>query len=244
MANNWVKVCVLGSGHLAEATRRECVPHFNVVEFPSSADLVWIAHDMPVTEFDEPIPAWLMDRLGDLLPGVRPGVPILISTQVPVGFTAKAEAEWPEHHFAVQPENIRRATAQADFHFQARIVVGTRHEEDHELIRSVVSKFCPRPDRILFMSPESAEMSKHVLNAFLATEISFANEMASLCGYVGADVTDVFTAFRTDRRVGNGPLEPGAPYRGGTLGRDVRVLVELGAGPLIEAVDECNRARL
>jgi UDPglucose 6-dehydrogenase len=122
--------------------------------------------------------------------------------------------------------------------------VGTRHEEDHELIRSVVSKFCADPHGILFMSPESAEMCKHVLNAYLALCIVFANEAAEVCSKVGADVDDVFQGFRLDPRVGDGPLKPGGPYRGKTLGRDVVVMSGLDAGPVLSAIKRSNDRRL
>jgi UDPglucose 6-dehydrogenase len=87
-------------------------------------------------------------------------------------------------------------------------------------------------------------MVKHSLNTFLAMEIVFANEIADVCQEVGADVDQVSLGFRSDRRVGDGPLTPGGPYRGGTLGRDVVVLNKHGAGPLLRAIKASNDARL
>lgn len=240
------RVAVVGTGHLADATAHECAMHFEIIDHVQAADLVWGCWDMPVNDSDESNVDWVIDQLRLTLAKVLPGTPVLISTQVPVGFCAKIEAEWPEHHFAIQPENIRKAHAIEDFHFQNRIIVGTRHEEDHELIFRVVSKFCPDPKGIMFMSPESAEMVKHTLNAWLAMNIAFANEIADICPTVGADVDDVFRGFRSDRRTGSHdtPNKPGGPYRGGTLGRDVHTLTTIGAGPLIRGIKTSNTARL
>ena len=236
-------VAVIGSNHLADATRGECAMHFQIVD-PYNADLVWFCEDMPVSETDESNVDWVLKELSCTLATVRKTTPVLISTQVPVGFCAKAEAEWPEHHLAIQPENIRKAHARADFHFQKRIVVGTRHPEDHELIFSVVSKFCPDPNGILFMSPESAEVTKHALNGWLALGIVYANEIAALCDAVGADRDDVSWGWRSDRRVGNQPTRYGGPITGGTLLRDVAVMDSIGAGPVISAIRPSNTHRL
>lgn len=235
-------VAVVGTAHLADATRDECANWFDITE-PADADLLWFCVDMPVDESDASDVDYVLARLGETLAETKPTVPVLISTQVPVGFCAKAEAEWPEHHLAIQPENIRKATARADFHFQNRIVVGTRHPEDHDLIRSVCQRFTP--GEVMFMSPESAEMVKHTLNAWLAMNIAFANDIADLCPEVGAEVAEVFRGFRSDRRMNSQtPNKPGGPYRGGTLGRDIHTLVELGAGPLIAGIQTSNTNRL
>lgn len=249
-----IKIAVVGLGHLAEATSRECFLHFEMVT-AAFADLVWFCVDTPVSESDEPDVDFVARELRRTLGHTRPGTPVLISSQLPVGTCAKWEKEFPEHHLIVQPENIRKAHAQADFHCQNRIIVGSRHPEDHDLIFAVLSQFCPdREHGIRFMSPESAEMVKHTLNAFLAMEIAYVNEIADICGHVGADVGDVIGGFRSDRRVSFGvqaPLTPGGPYRGGTLGRDVHVLAEVWRfaperkGPsLVNAIRESNGQRL
>ena len=234
-----MKIAVVGEGHLAEATA-ECCGEWFELSTPREADLVWFAVDTPVSDDDEPDVDYVIEQLRRTLRDTPPTTPVLVSSQVPVGTCARVEAEFPEHHLAAQPENVRKATAVEDFRVQRRMVVGTRHQEDHELIRSVLSKFCPDPEGILFMSPESAEMCKHVLNSYLALCIVFANEAAEVCAAAGADIEDVFRGFRLDPRVGNGPLAPGGPYRGKTLGRDVVVMGGLGGGPVLSAIKESN----
>jgi UDPglucose 6-dehydrogenase len=236
-----MKIAVIGTGHLADATREACETAGFVPVEADRADLVWFCVDTPVDAHDRPdmghVRGWAMGALDVTLAAV----PFLISSQVPVGFCAELEARYPDHHIAIQPENIRKAHALEDFRWQERMIVGARQHVDRT---PIVEALRPFTNDIVFMSPESAEMVKHTLNTFLAMEIAFANEIADLCNDVKADVEDVSRGFRSDRRVGDGPLRPGDPYRGGTLGRDVHVLCSLGAGPLIRGVRESNTARL
>ena len=235
------RISVIGTGHLAEATAQECDQHFDLTN-PRDADLIWFCVDTPVDEHDESDIDSVMDKLRTTLRLIEPTVPVLISSQVPVGFCAKAEAEFPKHHLAIQPENIRKAHAREDFHFQNRIVVGTRHDEDREFIRSVCAKFTP--GEVIFMSPESAEMVKHALNGWLSLGIVYANEIAAICDKMGADKDDVTHGWLSDRRIGHQPLHYGGPITGGTLLRDVAVMDGIGAGPVISAIRPSNTNRL
>lgn len=242
-----IRVYVFGTGHLAEATRFAVRVHkavlYDVVD-PSNADVVWFCTDTPVDSEDRPDVKFVERSLNYVLCSVRPGTPVLISSQLPVGTCAAWEKLHPQHHLAVQPENIRKASATSEFLAQPFMVCGTRHPEDIELITTVLEQFTTA---VIFMSPESAEMTKHALNTFLAMEIAYANEIAEICEAVGADVGDVFTGLRSDPRVGPGPLRPGGAYRGGTLGRDVRVLSTLPEDPglhLIEGILRSNYRKL
>ena len=237
-----MKVSVHGSGHLADATRAVCeMRHIDLVP-PSNAENFWVCIDMPVSHDDESHVDRFEDELDRALTTVPDGALVLISTQIPVGTIAGLERKYPLRRFAAQPENIRIAHAVDDLQSQNRIVVGSRHESDRPLLTSLFKNFTT--GTIHFFSPESAEMTKHALNAFLAMEIVFANEIADVCVEVGADPDGVSLGFRADRRVGDGPLKPGGPYTGGTLGRDVVVLNKHGAGPLLKAIKASNDARL
>jgi UDPglucose 6-dehydrogenase len=168
----------------------------------------------------------------------------MISSQVPVGFCARLEKEFPEHSFIIQPENIRRATADIDFVWQERMVVGRRSLDHDLLIRKVLSCFAAT---ILWMSPESAEMTKHALNGWLALGIAYANEIADLCEAVGADKDDVYKGWTSDARVGRQPLRYGPPFTGGTLGRDVRVMEEIEDSeynaPIVNTIRFSNKTK-
>jgi UDPglucose 6-dehydrogenase len=94
------------------------------------------------------------------------------------------------------------------------------------VIERVAGRFC---DCLIWTSVESAEMVKHALNAFLATCVTFINEVASVCECVGADAGEVETALRSEPRIGQKAyIRPGAAFAGGTLARDVRFLTGMG----------------
>ena len=107
-----------------------------------------------------------------------------------------------------------------------RIIVGIRNESDKKIYSELLSPFT---DHIEWMSVESAEMTKHALNAFLATSIVFINEIATICEKVGADAKEVEQGLKTDIRIGQKAyLSPGGAFSGGTLARDIAFLEQLG----------------
>ena len=156
---------------------------------------------------------------------------MLISSQVPVGFTRRAGARLAvaRLRFAYSPENLRLGKA-IDVLPQARArhrrAAATRHD------RAALAERCSRPfcGNIEWMSVESAEMTKHALNAFLATSVTFINELARLCEAVGADAKEVERGLKSEARIGpKAPTSsPGAAFAGGTLARDVRFLIDFG----------------
>jgi UDPglucose 6-dehydrogenase len=128
-------------------------------------------------------------------------------------------------HFACSPENLRLGNAIDVFTNPGRIVVGVRSEAARAVLEPMLGRFC---DHLIWMSVESAEMAKHALNAFLATCITFTNELATLCERVGADAAQVEQALRSEPRVGpNAYVKAGSAFGGGTLARDVRFLSQL-----------------
>jgi UDPglucose 6-dehydrogenase len=192
-----------------------------------NADVVWIALDTPVNEDDEPDVAWVEKQFDSIAPALQPGTVVLISSQVPVGFTACAERHWDERglRFAVSPENLRLGKALDCFRHPERIVVGCRDESTRAVLRELLQPFC---DNLVWMSTESAEMTKHAVNAFLATSVAFINELARLCEAVGADAKEVERGLRSEGRIGpKAYLSPGAAFAGGTLARDIRFLLDL-----------------
>jgi len=220
---------ILGDGQLARATR----------ENVDDVGICWVCYDTPVDEHDNPDTEWVLEAIRPELRQLDPGSVVLISSQVPVGTCAALEAEFPALRFAVSPENIRVKTGAADFRNQARVIVGTRHEELRPRFEAL---FAPFTDTVIFMSPESAEMTKHALNGYLALCIVYINEIAAVCKQVGADVDDVTRGLVSEPRVSTtAPLRAGKTYSGGTLGRDTRVLAELaGSSSLFAAIIESS----
>lgn len=154
-----------------------------------------------------------------------------ISTAKPLGIREGGgikelvAAKRPELQFdiAYVPENLQLGKAVRSFFEPVRIVIGAENEKTLALIEGI---FEPLKTQFLRMSPASAEMAKHALNAFLATSLTFIYDIADLCEKVGADVTDVTKALKSDPRIGQAAyLDASVGFSGGTLGRDLRAMM-------------------
>ena len=232
----------LGAGHLSFSTDPAVV---------ADADLVWVAFDTPVDDEDRADHAYVATQVEALFPYLRDGAVVLISSQLPVGSTrALAErfgAETGDRRvsFAYSPENLRLGKAIEVFDHPERIVVGTEDRVHRHALAEVLGRFS---DNLVWMSLESAEMVKHALNAFLATSVTFINEVASIAEKVGAQASDVEEGLKSEGRIGRKAyLKPGAAFAGGTLARDVvflGVLAERHAvtTPLLGSIIASNAA--
>lgn len=194
----------------------------------SSTDLLWVTFDTPIDDNDVADTAFVLDRVRSIFPYLKDGSVVLLSSQLPVGSTALLErnfsgvAEGRRVSFAYSPENLRLGDAIRVFTEPERIVIGIRDGEARRVIEPVLAPFC---DALLWVRVESAEMVKHALNSYLATCITFTNEIASICEDVAADMREVETALRLDPRVGSKAyVRAGAAFGGGTLARDVQFL--------------------
>jgi UDPglucose 6-dehydrogenase len=207
------------------------------------AEIVWIAYDTPVDDDDNADVAFVMREAESLLPHITDDTLVLISSQLPVGSTRALQKKADKRiHFAYSPENLRLGKAIEAFTKPDRVVVGIRREDDKARIAKLLAPFT---DHIEWMSVESAEMTKHALNAFLATSIAFMNEIATICEHVGADAKEVERGLKSERRIGpSAYLAPGAAFAGGTLARDVVFLSTLGRPTLISSVKASNDAHL
>jgi UDPglucose 6-dehydrogenase len=199
-----------------------------------NADAVWVTLDTPVDDQDVADVDFVEREIAKAFPYLSDRTIVLISSQVPVGFTARLEARFnsafPRRRvgFAYSPENLRLGRAIQSFCKPERIVIGTRSEETQRQLEPLLRPFC---ERLEWMSVESAEMTKHALNAFLATSVAYANEIAVICEQVGADAKQVERGLKSDARIGSGAyLGPGGPFAGGTLARDLGFLVRIGDG--------------
>jgi UDPglucose 6-dehydrogenase len=210
----------LGSGNL----RFSCNPK----EALRDTKVLWVTLDTPVDDDDHADVDWVVGQLRAILPFLSPGTVVLISSQVPVNTTQALEREFASSGllFAYSPENLRLGKALDIFRNPDRIVVGTRHPETRQVLSGILEKFS---NNILWMSIESAEMTKHAINSFLALSVTFANELALLCEKTGANAHEVAEGLKSESRIG--PLayvSPGGAFAGGTLARDVLFLKQLG----------------
>lgn len=154
---------------------------------------------------------------------------IIIKSTVPVGSNARITELIASHtkvpfDVVSNPEFLKEGAAIKDFMYPDRVVVGVRNEKAEKGIRAVYDPFMRTRHLLMVMDPESAEMSKYVSNALLASRISFMNEMANICRGVGADVEWVRQAVGADRRIGASFLFPGLGYGGSCFPKDVRAL--------------------
>lgn len=206
------------------------------------ADIVWVTYDTPLDEEDRPDSGFVLERVREVVPHLRCGAVILLSSQLKVGACRQVEESCPGFGVACSPENLRLGRSLEDFNQPNRVVVGYRREEDRALLAEL---FRPFSENIIWMRPESAEMTKHALNSFLAVSISFANEIARLCELTGADAREVESGLKTDCRIGaRAYLSPGGPFAGGTLARDVQALSEIGdqCGENLELIPAIKRS--
>ncbi len=179
----------------------------------------------------------------------RPMVVVCKST-VPVGTADKvrdAIRAKTTHEFSVisNPEFLKEGAAVDDFMKPDRVVIGGEDAQAIEMMQALYSPFVRTENPILIMDNRSAEMTKYAANAFLATRISFINEVAKLCERVGADVADVRRGMGSDRRIGHHFLFPGAGYGGSCFPKDVQAIIRTARDndlpfPLLNAVEEVN----
>jgi len=219
----------------------------------ADADIVWVTYDTPVDAADRADVAFVVERVAQLFPHLPVGALVLISSQIPVGATRTLEQQYIAAHpnkpvtFGYSPENLRLGKAINAFTQPDRVVVGLRAETDRARVADLLRPFT---ERLEWMSVESAEMTKHALNAWLATSVVFINEVAALCEAVGADAKEVERGLKSEMRIGpKAYLAPGAAFAGGTLARDVQFLAQLGAAhhlparlwPAVQASNEAHK---
>ena len=215
----------------------------------ADAEVLWVTFDTPVDEEDHADVEFVLGKIKSVLPELNDGTVVLISSQIPVGSIKKLEHFVKDNYikkqicFAYSPENLRLGKSIDVFLNPDRIVVGTRNDETKEKLKKL---FSPITNKIEWMSVESAEMTKHAINAFLATSVTFANELAAICELYGADAKEVERGLKTESRIGpRAYLSPGGPFAGGTLARDIDFLDKAAqekalAVPLLQSVRVSN----
>lgn len=158
-------------------------------------------------------------------------VVIVDKSTVPVG-TAERVAEQIRAGASVEfdvisnPEFLREGVAVEDFMRPDRVVIGTRSARARKIMENLYAPFVRQGNPIIFMDERSAELTKYAANAFLATKITFMNEIANLCERVGADVDAVRKGLGTDNRIGKRFLFPGIGYGGSCFPKDVQALAK------------------
>ena len=156
---------------------------------------------------------------------------VVDKSTVPVGTSEKVKTTinktTPTFNFDVvsNPEFLREGLAVDDFMRPERIIIGTTNETSRKLLEQLYEPFVRSGNPIYFVDEKSAEMIKYAANSFLATKISFMNEIANLCELTGADVDKVRAGVGSDSRIGKRFLFPGVGYGGSCFPKDVKALI-------------------
>lgn len=234
-----------GLSEMLNATRRTGRLHFT--DDPShavrGADLVFMCVGTPPDANGSPDLRQLESAVQMVAPHLREGVVLINKSTVPVGVgnlvrTLVEESQGHDRqldfHVVSNPEFLREGSAITDFLHPDRVVLGG----DCTAVRLVAEAYAPVLDgtapggvsrpKLITTDLESAEMIKYAANAFLATKISFANEISNVCSLVGADVRQVLPAIGADRRIGVDFLTPGIGWGGSCFGKDLEGLIATG----------------
>jgi UDPglucose 6-dehydrogenase len=221
----------------------------------AEADLVFLAVGTPMRRGDGHADlSFIYDAVEGIAPYLTGFTVITTKSTVPVGTSREIErrirAIRLDADFAVcsNPEFLREGSAIYDFTHPDRVLVGCDNPRAEVLMRQLYKPLSLRDAPVMFVSRESAELAKYAANAFLATKITFINEIADLCEMVGANVQEVAKAVGADGRIGDKFLHPGPGYGGSCFPKDVAALVRTAREArspvsLIEQVQTANSER-
>ena len=216
---------------------------------PSSlkaCEFIFMTYDTPVNEQDLYDLHILEEALEKISPHLSSEAVLIISSQVPVG-TCKKWQNKLKNPIVYSPENLKLGEAIANYLRPGHIVFGCNKEKALLRVRDLFSSI---PATYITMDLNSAEMTKHAINAFLASSITFANQLSDACGLSGAHFKQVTQAMKHDPRIGNKAyIKAGVGFSGGTLGRDLRILSQIntsrggGTFPFFQEIWQHNRQR-
>ncbi len=203
----------------------------SLAEGIEDAKIIFLALPTPPDEDGSADLKYILGVADDLGKLIKNYVVVVDKSTVPVG-TAEmvreriAQNANCEFDVVSNPEFLREGAAVEDFMKPDRIVVGTSSERAKKIMEQLYLPFVRQGNPIIFMSERSAEMTKYAANAFLATKITFMNEIANLCEKVGANVDDIRRGIGTDSRIGKRFLFAGIGYGGSCFPKDVQALAK------------------
>lgn len=217
------------------------------------AKIIFLALPTPPGEDGSADLKYILKVADDLGPLLEEYTVIVDKSTVPVGtadlvrkrIDAKANVEFD---VVSNPEFLREGVAVEDFMKPERVVIGTTSEKARKVMETLYGPFVRQGNPIIFMDERSAELTKYAANSFLATKISFMNEIANLCELLGADVDAVRRGVGTDSRIGKRFLFPGIGYGGSCFPKDVQALAKSAEDTdynfkILKAVMDVNAAQ-
>ncbi len=216
-----------------------------------NSDICFIAVGTPQGEDGSADLQYVMNVAKSIAKAMNGYKVIVIKSTVPVGTAEKITKlikQYTVHDFDIvsNPEFLKQGNAVEDFLKPDRVIIGSNSDKATLIMQEIYSPFFRTGNRVIVMDVKSAEMTKYAANSFLATKISFMNEIANLCEKVGADAETVRIGMSTDSRIGNKFLFPGIGYGGSCFPKDVKSLIKMGSDydcemKIIKAVNEVNK---
>ena len=221
----------------------------------ANAEIVFIAVGTPMGEDGSADLRYVLGVAKQLGQEMLKPLIVVDKSTVPVGTGDKVKAVIQEElekrglniefHVVSNPEFLKEGAAVQDFMKPDRIVIGADSDEAFDIMKDLYSPFTHNHDRIITMDIRSAEMTKYVANAMLATKISFMNEVANICELVDADVNQVRIGIGSDSRIGYSFIYPGSGYGGSCFPKDVKALQKIAEengykASLISSVEKVN----
>jgi len=199
----------------------------------AGADVVILAVGTPAREDGSVDMSWIDTAAAQVGQALRGYTAVVTKSTVPVGTNVRITeilrgVSDEDFDYISNPEFLKEGAAVSDFQKPDRVIIGTESERARNLMRQLYAPFMRRSERILFMDPTSAELTKYACNAMLATRISFMNELARMCESVGADITAIRRGMGTDHRIGPDFLYPSLGYGGSCFPKDVQALIHMG----------------
>lgn len=205
----------------------------NLEEGIADAEIIFLALPTPPGEDGSADLRYILGVADDLGKIMKDYKVIVDKSTVPVGTAEKVRAAIAknakvEFDVVSNPEFLREGFAVDDFMKPDRVVIGTSSARAEKVMEQLYKPFVRQGNPIIFMDEKSAELTKYAANSFLATKITFMNEIANFCEIVGADVDKVRIGIGSDERIGKRFLFPGIGYGGSCFPKDVHALVNSG----------------
>lgn len=227
----------------------------NIEEGLYNCDIIFIAVGTPMGEDGSADLQYVLVVAKQIGQKMQKSLVIVNKSTVPVGTADKVKETIAKElkkrgvdipfYVVSNPEFLKEGAAITDFMKPDRVVIGTESDFTMEQMKTLYAPFVHNRDRLIFMDVRSAEMTKYVANAMLATKISFMNEVANICELVGADVNQVRIGIGSDSRIGYSFIYPGSGYGGSCFPKDVKALKKMAEekgykASLIASVEAVN----
>jgi UDPglucose 6-dehydrogenase len=224
----------------------------NAKDKVGDADVVFLAVGTPTGKDGSADLSYLFNAAKGIAPSLKGYTLVVNKCTAPVGTLHKVKdilssgvQAGAKFDVASNPEFLKEGVAAQDFLYPDRVVIGVDSEQAAKILHELYEPFVRNGNPIHTMGIKSAELTKYACNCFLATKISFMNDMASLCEKVGADIDSVRTAMSSDHRIGKSFLYAGVGYGGSCFPKDVQALVHTATEygfelPIVRSAEKIN----